>query len=107
MKSTGFNKRSIRNVILHARDGLKTFGIVLRNYRLLFCLSLYWDELSKLDWWLLWSDEAFEMEARVDAEYEKYWKLYEFARFSKRHAELLDAFLGHGIHCSPRPPRPA
>jgi hypothetical protein len=106
MKSTGFNKGSIRNAILHARDGFKTLGIVLRNYRLLFSLSLYWDELSKLNWWLLWSDDAFEMEARVDAEYEKYWKLHEFARFSKRHDELLDEFLSHGIQCSPRPPRP-
>jgi hypothetical protein len=107
MKLAVIEKLGVRIAILQARDGLKSMGIVLRNYRLLLGLPLYWDELSKLNWWLLWADEALVMEERVDAEYEKYWTLYELARFSRRHAALLDAFLGHGLQRSLRPPRPA
>lgn len=99
-------KGNIRNTIATVQDGVRTIGILVGNYRLLFDLALYWDELSKLDWWLLWSDEAFEMESLVDSQFEKYWELSEFVRFSNRHAELLDAFLGHCMQGLPRPTRP-
>lgn len=84
----------------------KTVLNAVRNYRLLLSPSLYWDELSALNWWLLWSDEATVMTERVSAEYDKYLALAELGCFSSRHEELLDAFLGHGLLGYPRPQRP-
>ena len=78
----------------------------MRHYQLLLSLERYWDALAGLNWWLLMSEEASGLPARVSAEHEKLLVLVELAELSERHQELLNGFLAFGMLGKPRPQRP-
>jgi hypothetical protein len=80
--------------------------VAMRNYRLIFSLADYWNELAKLDWWLLTADEALEMPERVSDEHDKLLTLMEIAEFSNRHEKLLAGFFAFGMLGHPHPLRP-
>lgn len=85
----------------------RTYYVALRNYRLLLSPEKYWDELAKLDWWLLMSEDAPAMRARMSAEHDKLMLLHELADISRQHEQLFNGFLEFGMLGRPRPVRPA
>ena len=85
----------------------RAYYVALRNYRLLLSPEKYWDELAKLDWWLLMSEDAPAMPARMSAEHDKLMLLHELADISTQHEQLFNGFLEFGMLGRPRPIRPA
>ena len=84
----------------------RIYNVALRNYKLLLSLGKYWDELSKLDWWLLMSEDAPAMPTRMNAEHDKLMLLTELADFSEQHEKLFNDFLAFGMLGRSRPDRP-
>lgn len=80
--------------------------ITLKNYRLIFSLSNYWNELARLNWWLLMEDEALAMPEQVSNEYDKLLILIEIATLSKQHEKLMGEFLAFGMLGHSRPLSP-
>jgi hypothetical protein len=85
---------------------IKRWHVAVQNYRLIFSLADYWNELAKLDWWLLMADEALAMPERVSDEHNKLLTLMDIAELSKHHEMLLDGFIAFGMLGHPQPLRP-
>jgi hypothetical protein len=85
---------------------VRTYIVALRNYKLLLSPEKYWDELAKLDWWLLMSEDATAMPTRMSAEHDKLMIFAELADLSRQHERLLNGFLEFGMLGRSRPDRP-
>lgn len=96
----------IKTVLQRRPNKLGTFFVALRNYKLLLSPEKYWDELAKLDWWLLMSEDAPAMPTRMNAEHDKLMLLVELADISRQHEKLLNGFLEFGMLGRSRPDRP-
>lgn len=96
------------NTVCHRRPNrLRSYCVALRNYKLLLSPEKYWEELAKLDWWLLMSEDAPAMPARMSAEHDKLMLLNELADISRQHEQLFNGFLEFGMLGRSRPVRPA